>query len=86
MSLIDAQKSPINKSKSVIHKKETTTIKKYGSIKEMAEDHKAHHSSIIYQQNGQTYDYHDYPDDEESPYPDHFVLKTCSRCGKQFYI
>lgn len=30
-------------------------------------------------------DYHDYPD-SESGEPDHFLLLTCKRCGKQFYI
>lgn len=30
-------------------------------------------------------DFHDYPDTEHG-YPDHFVLLTCKRCGKRFYI
>ncbi len=29
-------------------------------------------------------DYHDYPDDVYG-YPDHMVLLTCKRCGKEFY-
>lgn len=30
-------------------------------------------------------DYHDYYDDVHGE-PAHFVLLTCKRCGKQFYI
>ena len=29
-------------------------------------------------------DYHDYPDAQEGP--QHFVVMTCKRCGKEFYI
>lgn len=30
-------------------------------------------------------EYHDYPDSTE-PYPWHFYIHTCSRCGKNFTI
>lgn len=30
-------------------------------------------------------DYHDYPDDIYGT-PAHFVLMTCKRCGKRFYM